>query len=94
MGRIIGYLFLIMAGFIVGGVVGWLIGITWYDLIEVPYAYRAMDVTARDSYLCATGNVLALLAVPGAILGAIFTFVASIYVEKRRASKGAANVLP
>jgi hypothetical protein len=59
-----------VAGFFIGGFLGWFMGVAWYELIEVPKA-ASMDPATAPSYLCATGNVLALLAIPGAILGAI-----------------------
>ena len=83
MGRLIGYLFLIAAGFVIGGLIGWLIGVAWYEWIEVPYAYRSMDMVARDGYLCGAGSTLAMLAVPGAILGTIFGVAVSTYLEIR-----------
>jgi uncharacterized membrane protein YjdF len=60
-----------MAGFFVGGFLGWFIGVAWYELIEVPKA-ASMDYMMAQTYLCATGNALPLLAaVLCAILGAI-----------------------
>jgi hypothetical protein len=59
-----------VAGFFIGGFLGWFMGVAWYELIEVPKA-ASMDPVTGPSYLCATGGALALLAVPGAILGAI-----------------------
>lgn len=64
-------IFKVIAGFFSGGFIGWVVGLAWYFLIEVPYAERAVELAARDSYLCAAGNALPLLAVPGAIIGAI-----------------------
>ncbi len=45
-------------------------GVMWYELTEVPKA-ASMDPVTASSYLCAAGNALPLLAIPGAILGAI-----------------------
>ena len=59
-----------MAGFFIGGFLGWFMGVAWYELIEVPKA-ASMDLATAPSYLCATGNALSMLAVPGAVLGAI-----------------------
>ena len=59
-----------VAGFFVGGFLGWFMGVAWYELIEVPKA-ASMDPVTGPSYLCAAGIVLPLLAVPGTILGAI-----------------------
>jgi hypothetical protein len=59
-----------VAGFFIGGFLGWFIGVAWYELIEVPKA-AFMDPGTAPSYLCAAGSALPLLAVPGAILGAI-----------------------
>jgi hypothetical protein len=59
-----------VAGFFIGGFLGWFMGVAWYELIEVPKA-ASMNPATAPSYLCATGSALALLAVPGAILGAI-----------------------
>jgi len=59
-----------VAGFFIGGFLGWLMGVMWYELVEVPEAASRNPVTA-PSYLCAAGSALPLLAVPGAILGAI-----------------------
>lgn len=55
-----------VAGFFIGGLLGWFMGVAWYELIEVPKV-ASMD----PSYLSAAGNALPLLAIPGAILGAI-----------------------
>ena len=60
----------VLAGFFVGGFLGWFMGFAWYEFIEVPKA-ASMNSMAADTYLCAAGNVLPLLAVPGAIIGAI-----------------------
>ena len=57
-------------GFFIGGFLGWFMGIAWYEFIEVPKA-ASMDPVTTPSYLCAAGSALPLLAVPGAILGAI-----------------------
>jgi hypothetical protein len=59
-----------VAGFFIGGLLGWFMGVAWYELIEVPKAASMNPMTA-ETYLCAAGNALPLLAVPGAILGAI-----------------------
>jgi hypothetical protein len=59
-----------VAGFFVGGFLGWFMGFAWYEFIEVPKA-ASMNSMAADTYLCAAGSALPLLAVPGAILGAI-----------------------
>jgi len=59
-----------LTGFFVGGFLGWFIGFAWYEFIEVPKA-ASMNSMAAETYLCAAGSVLPLLAVPGAILGAI-----------------------
>lgn len=60
-----------VAGFFIGGFLGWFMGAAWYELIEVPKAASMNPVTA-ETYLCAACSALPLLAVPGAILGAIF----------------------
>ena len=59
-----------LAGFFVGGFLGWFMGFAWYEFIEVPKA-ASMNSIAAETYLCAAGSALPLLAVPGAILGAI-----------------------
>jgi TRAP-type C4-dicarboxylate transport system permease large subunit len=59
-----------VAGFFIGGFLGWLMGVMWYELVEVPKA-ASMDPVTAPSYLCAAGSALPLLALPGAILGAI-----------------------
>lgn len=59
-----------VSGFFIGGFLGWFMGVAWYELIEVPRA-ASMDPVTGPSYLCAAGSALPLLAVPGAILGAI-----------------------
>jgi len=61
---------MVVAGFFFGGFLGWFMGFAWYEFIEVPKA-ASMNSMAADTYLCAAGNVLPLLAVPGAIIGAI-----------------------
>lgn len=58
-------------GFSLGGVVGWLVGIAWYELIEVPYANNQLAFMHRDGYLCGAGSALAWLAIPGAAMGAL-----------------------
>ena len=60
-----------MAGFFIGGFLGWFMGVAWYELIEVPKAASMTHMTV-ETYLCAACSALPLLAVPGAILGAIF----------------------
>ena len=60
-----------VAGFFIGGFLGWFMGVAWYELIEVPKAASMTPMTV-ETYLCAAGSALPLLAVPGAILGAIF----------------------
>lgn len=60
-----------VAGFFIGGFLGWFMGVAWYELIEVPKAASMTPMTA-ETYLCAAWSALPLLAVPGAILGAIF----------------------
>jgi hypothetical protein len=59
-----------VAGFFIGGFLGWFMGVAWYELIEVPKVV-SMDPLMVPSYLSAAGESLPLLAVPGAILGAI-----------------------
>lgn len=59
-----------VAGFFIGGFLGWFMGVAWYELIEVPKA-ASMNSMVAETYLCAAGNALPLLAIPGAILGAI-----------------------
>ena len=59
-----------LAGFFAGGFLGWFMGFAWYEFIEVPKSV-SMNPMAAETYLCAAGSVLPLLAVPGAILGAI-----------------------
>ena len=58
-----------VAGFFIGGFLGWFMGVAWYELIEVPKA-ASMNSMAAETYLCAAASLLPLLAVPGAILGA------------------------
>jgi hypothetical protein len=59
-----------VAGFFIGGFLGWFMGVAWCELIEAPHA-ASMDLATTQSYLFATSDTLALLAIPGAILGAI-----------------------
>lgn len=65
-------------GCLFGGIVGWLAGITWYELIEVPYANQELEFWRRPSYLCSAGNALALLAIPGALIGAVGGLLAGL----------------
>ena len=66
---------LVLAGLIVGGFLGWLSGIAWFEIVEVPKA-ASMDPMTAASYLCAEGRYLPLLAVvPGAIVGAILSAI-------------------
>ena len=60
-----------VAGFFIGGFLGWFMGVAWYELIEVPKA-ASMTPMTFETYLCEACSALPLLAVPGAILGAIF----------------------
>jgi hypothetical protein len=60
-----------VAGFFIGGFLGWFMGAAWYELIEIPNA-ASMTPMTTETYLCAACSALPLLAVPGAILGAIF----------------------
>jgi hypothetical protein len=55
---------LAVAGFFIGGFLGWFMGVAWYEA-------ASMDAVMAPSYLSATDGALALLALPGAILGAI-----------------------
>ena len=61
---------MVVAGFFIGGFLGWFMGFAWYEFIEVPKA-ASMNSMAAENYLCAAAGLLPLLAVPGAILGAI-----------------------
>ena len=61
---------MVVAGFFFGGFLGWFMGFAWYEFIEVPKA-ASMNSMAAETFLCAAGNALPLLAVPGAILGAV-----------------------
>jgi len=61
---------MVLAGLVIGGFLGWLTGIAWYELVEVPIA-ASMNPMMAETHLCAAGNALSYLAVPGAILGAI-----------------------
>jgi ABC-type antimicrobial peptide transport system permease subunit len=72
-------LMMAVAGFFIGGFLGWFMGVAWYELVEIPKA-APMDPATDPSYLCATGDALSLLAFPGAILGAI------VGARKNRAS--------
>jgi hypothetical protein len=54
----------------IGGFLGLFMGFAWYEFIEVPKA-ASMNSMAAETYLCAAGSALPLLAVPGAILSAI-----------------------
>jgi hypothetical protein len=58
-----------VAGFFIGGFLGWFMGAAWYELIEIPNA-ASMTTMTTETYLCAACSALPLLAVPGAILGA------------------------
>ncbi len=60
-----------VAGFFIGGFLGWFMGVAWYELIEVPKA-ACMTSMTFENYLCEACSALPLLAGPGAILGAIF----------------------
>jgi ABC-type antimicrobial peptide transport system permease subunit len=73
---------LAVAGFFIGGLLGWFMGVAWYELIEVPKA-ASMDPATVPSYLCATGNALSLLAVPGAVLGAIVGALKNLATVRR-----------
>ena len=59
-----------VAGFFIGGFLGWFMGVAWHEIIEVPNA-ASMSPMAAETYLGAAGDALPLLAIPGAILGAI-----------------------
>src|SRR5262245_5230266 len=69
-GAMTGRAMMAVAGFFIGGFLGWFMGVAWYELIEVPRA-ASMDPVTAPSYLCAAGSALPFLAVPGAVLGAI-----------------------
>jgi hypothetical protein len=85
---------IVLAGLIIGGFLGWLTGIAWYELVEVPKA-ASMDPMTAASHLSAEGRYLPLLAmVPGAIAGAILSAIigvlrdsASVRDESRNQSK-------
>jgi len=64
-----------VAGLIIGGFLGWLTGVAWFELVEVPKA-ASMDPMTAASYLCAEGRYLPpLAAVPGAIVGVILSAI-------------------
>jgi len=72
----------ILAGIFLGGFLGWLTGIAWYELVEVPMA-ASMDPWTAASHLCAAGNYGPLLmAVLGAIVGAYGGIWASVFKAK------------
>ena len=71
---------MVVAGFFVGGFLGWFLGFAWYEFIEVPKA-ASMNSMAAETYLCSAGSVLPLLAVPGAILGAIIGMRRSAVID-------------
>jgi hypothetical protein len=66
---------MVLAGLIIGGFLGWLSGVAWFELVEVPKA-ASMDPAMAASYLCAEGSYLPLLSVaPGAIVGVILSAI-------------------
>jgi hypothetical protein len=66
---------MVLTGLILGGFLGWLSGIAWFELVEIPKA-ASMDPMTAASYLCAEGRYLPVLAVfPGAIVGAILSAI-------------------
>ena len=77
---------IILAGFIIGGFLGWLSGIAWFELVEVPKAASMDPVTAAmaASDLCAEGRYLPLLMIiPGAFAG-MFAGVLSATTEEEK----------
>lgn len=58
-----------VGGLFAGGLLGWLLGLATFYLVEVPKAAQ-MDKMAADSYLCTAGMALPWLAIPGALVGA------------------------
>ncbi|HKQ80316.1 MAG TPA: hypothetical protein VJ810_41870 [Blastocatellia bacterium] len=67
----------VLGGFFLGGFLGWMAGVSWFEFVEVPKA-ASMDLVEGPSYLCAAGRYLPLLAVPGAFLGLIVGIVGAI----------------
>ena len=61
---------MIVAGFFIGGFLGWFMGVAWYEFIEVP-KIASVNPMEAETYLCAAGKALPFLAIPGAILGAV-----------------------
>lgn len=73
---------MVLAGLIIGGFLGWLTGIAWYELVEVPRA-ASMDPMTAASHLRTEGRYLPLLAmVPGAILGAILSAIIGVLRDR------------
>ncbi len=61
----------ILAGIFIGGFIGWVTGVAWYELVDVPKA-ASMDPMTAASYLCAAGSYEPLImAGLGVIVGAI-----------------------
>jgi hypothetical protein len=83
---------MILAGFIIGGFLGWLSGIAWFELVEIPKA-ASMDPITAASHLCAEGRYLPLLMIiPGAFAGMIAGVLsATAKEEKNQASDCAEN---
>jgi hypothetical protein len=72
---------MVVAGFFIGGFLGWFMGVAWCELIEVPKA-ASMGPMMAETYLCTVGSALPFLAIPGAILGAV------VGARKNRAGDG------
>ncbi|MGE0131634.1 MAG: hypothetical protein AB7U82_26425 [Blastocatellales bacterium] len=68
---------MVLGSLIIGGFLGWLAGIVWYEFVEVPKA-ASMDPMTAASYLCAAGRYEPLLmAALGVVAGAFVGTLAS-----------------
>ena len=77
-----------VAGLIIGGFLGWFMGVAWYELIEVPKA-AFMDPATAPSYLCATGNVLSPMVAHG-----LYDFLAFLVVAREYRRRAASQPPP
>lgn len=61
----------VILSLLAGAVLGWFIGIGFYELVSVPQAEK-MNPMGRESFLCTAGQAPLAFSLLGIILGMVF----------------------